>query len=563
MLKILTIHNIALIENLTLEFYDGLNILSGETGAGKSIIIDSLNFVLGERADRSLIRHGTDMAEVEAVFENISDDAENYLKEMGIEPEEVLIIRRKMTEGGKNECRINGRLVTLSVLKGLTELLVDIHGQHEHQSLLKVSTHIDMLDGFAGDMVLPLKNSVSDSYRRYSKIKSELKRFGNGEERARKIDILKFQIDEIKQAAIKEGEEEELLDRRKRARNTERIVSAVMGAVELLDGDDSVLSKLKTSQTLVNQVSEYDERLNGLSERLEAARIEIKDIALELEAVAEKINFDARSLEEIERRLEIVRSISRKYGGSVERVLKFLSDAETEYEELIHADEIVEKLSLDLIKEEKILVNELSKLTEARKEAAEALSNKITKELKDLGMGGSRFEVYFKDNGGDVLNNATANGADEVEFMISPNIGEPLKPLGKIISGGEMSRFMLALKNITCDVDGIGTMVFDEIDTGISGHIAEVVAMKLCSISRRRQVLAVTHLPQLSSMADHHYLISKFSDGVKTYTNVSLLEDSLPEIARLIGGSDYSGHAIPHARKMKEWADNYKKSLLV
>lgn len=563
MLAQLTIENIALIDKLELELKNGLNILSGETGAGKSIIIDSLNFVLGERADKSLIRYGTDHAIVQAVFEDyLNPSVSAYLDDIGVECEDVLIIRRKMSVDGKNECRINGRISTLSILKGLTELLVDIHGQHEHQSLLKSANHIKLLDDIGAAKIAKVKEDVANYHAEYISLKRELSRFGDESERERKLDILTFQIDEIEKADVKDGEEDELLQARKRIRNMEKILSALGEAKNTLDGYDSnsVSASIKNSSSLLGTISAYDDSIGPLIDRLDDAKIEIKDIADTLSDMLEKLDFDARSAEKIEERLEVVRNILHKYGGNFENLQRFYEDARKEAELLSGAAQTVEELQGRIETAKKNLEKSARKLTELRHEVANKFENDITRELKDLGMGGSTFKVDFVTT--DDVDQISANGADTIEFLFSANVGEPMKPLAKIISGGEMSRFMLAFKNIVAGVDGIGTMVFDEIDTGISGNISAVVSEKMCNISRDRQVIAVTHMPSLAAMADNHYLIAKSTENGKTLTHINLLEDDTDEVARLIGGNDYSQFAVPHAKEMKAWADRYKKSLV-
>lgn len=563
MLAQLTIENIALIDKLELELKNGLNILSGETGAGKSIIIDSLNFVLGERADKSLIRYGTDHAIVQAVFEDyLNPSVSAYLDDIGVECEDVLIIRRKMSVDGKNECRINGRISTLSILKGLTELLVDIHGQHEHQSLLKSANHIKLLDDIGAAKIVKVKEDVANYHAEYVSLKRELSRFGDESERERKLDILTFQIDEIEKADVKDGEEDELLQARKRIRNMEKILSALGEAKNTLDGYDSnsVSASIKNSSSLLGTISAYDDSIGPLIDRLDDAKIEIKDIADTLSDMLEKLDFDARSAEKIEERLEVVRNILHKYGGNFENLQRFYEDARKEAELLSGAAQTVEELQDRIETAKKNLEKSARKLTELRHEVANKFESDITRELKDLGMGGSTFKVDFVTT--DDVDQISANGADTIEFLFSANVGEPMKPLAKIISGGEMSRFMLAFKNIVAGVDGIGTMVFDEIDTGISGNISAVVSEKMCNISRDRQVIAVTHMPSLAAMADNHYLIAKSTKNGKTLTHINLLEDDTDEVARLIGGNDYSQFAVPHAKEMKAWADRYKKSLV-
>lgn len=563
MLAQLTIENIALIDKLELELKNGLNILSGETGAGKSIIIDSLNFVLGERADKSLIRYGTDHAIVQAVFDDyLNPSVSAYLDDIGVECEDVLIIRRKMSVDGKNECRINGRISTLSILKGLTELLVDIHGQHEHQSLLKSANHIKLLDDIGAAKITKVKEDVANYHAEYVSLKRELSRFGDESERERKLDILTFQIDEIEKADVKDGEEDELLQARKRIRNMEKILSALGEAKNTLDGYDSnsVSASIKNSSSLLGTISAYDDSIGPLIDRLDDAKIEIKDIADTLSDMLEKLDFDARSAEKIEERLEVVRNILHKYGGNFENLQRFYEDAKKEAELLSGAAQTVEELQDRIETAKKNLEKSARKLTELRHEVANKFESDITRELKDLGMGGSTFKVDFVTT--DDVDQISANGADTIEFLFSANVGEPMKPLAKIISGGEMSRFMLAFKNIVAGVDGIGTMVFDEIDTGISGNISAVVSEKMCNISRDRQVIAVTHMPSLAAMADNHYLIAKSTENGKTLTHINLLEDDTDEVARLIGGNDYSQFAVPHAKEMKAWADRYKKSLV-
>lgn len=562
MLCQLSIENIALIDKLSLELKDGLNILSGETGAGKSIIIDSLNFVLGERADKSLIRYGTDKASVEAVFEEyITPAVSSYLDDLGIETEDVLVIRRKMSIDGKNECRINGRISTLSTLKGLTELLVDIHGQHEHQSLLKSANHISLLDKLGEKNIEKLKTEVERDFKDYFSLKKEFARFGNSDERERKLDILTFQIDEIEKADVKDGEEDELLTARKRIRNMEKIISALEGAKNLLDGYDSqsVSASIKNSVSLLSTISSFDDDIQPIADRLDSCKVEITDISETLADMLEKLDFDSRSADKIEERLEVVRSILRKYGGSFESLQKFYDEAKKEANILANAAERVEELEIEIDKAAKKLLGSAKNLSLERRKVADKFEKDIMKELCDLGMSGSTFKVEMTTK--EDVDDISANGMDSVEFMISPNVGEPLKPLAKIISGGEMSRFMLAFKNILAGVDDIGTMVFDEIDTGISGNISQVVSEKMCNISRARQVIAVTHMPSLATMADNHYLISKSTENGKTLTHVDLLDDDTDEVARLIGGNDYSIYAVPHAKEMKANAQRYKNSL--
>ncbi|HRU84017.1 MAG TPA: DNA repair protein RecN [Eubacteriales bacterium] len=565
MLKTLTIKNIALIDDIGLELFSGLNILSGETGAGKSIIIDSLNFVLGERADRTLIRHSEKSASVEAVFVDfITPAVAGYLNDIGISDDDVLILRRVMTAEGKNECRINNRQVSLSTLKGLTALLADIHGQHEHQFLLNPDFHLELLDAYGRDAISPLKKAAARAYSHYKKLESEIASIGDSSERERKIDVLTYQIEEIKSASVKEGELDALLAERKRLQNLGVIGEGLGTAYDALNGASSYSALASLGQALNSllRVSAFDEEIAALAERLEGAKIELKDISKSLKDIAGNLEYDERKEAAIEERIQKIRAILKKYGGTAEAVNRFLASAEVELNFLQNAEERVAALGKELEAASEALVIALSRLTKARKAAAQSFEGDVTKELKDLGMGNSRFSVSFAEiSDDDVIKSAREDGCDSVEFLISPNIGEPLKPLAKIISGGEMSRFMLALKNITASLENIATMVFDEIDSGISGAMAEVVAQKLYNISAERQVVAVTHLPQLASMADASYLITKVVENGKTLTKLKVLDEAalVAEIARLSGGGDYSEFAEKHAKSMLAHAAEYKR----
>lgn len=560
MLKTLHIKNIALITDVTVELLDGLNILSGETGAGKSIVIDSLNFVLGERADKGLIRFGEDKAQVEAVFENyLTPNVGAFLDSQGIEAEEVLILRRKMTVSGKNECRINGNLVTLSVLKGLTELLCDIHGQHEHQSLLKTDNHLLLLDAYGGDKIASQKAKVAKIYSELKAYEKQLSAFGADDDRERRLDILSYQIEEIEKANLSDPEEEDnLLAERKKFRNAEKITSGLEESRQILDGYEqrSVIADLNTAKQLLAQISDYDDEIKEIVGRIESAKIELRDVSDTLEQLLDSNAFDERRLEWIENRLSVIRQVKKKYGATISDVTEFYDKIKAEHDMLANSAELVEELKENIAMASSKLEAECEKLSELRKSFAKKFEKDIFGELKDLGMGSSTFKVDFKPTA------PASSGSDKVEFLISPNVGEPLKELAKIISGGEMSRFMLALKNITARLDDIGTMVFDEIDTGISGNIAQVVAEKLYNIAYDRQVIAVTHLPQLASMADTHYLIEKTVSGGKTSTNLKLLsgDDEIREIARLVGGKEYSDYAALHATEMKKHALAYKEN---
>ena len=556
MIRSLCVKNIALIDECTLVFGDKLNVLSGETGSGKSVIIDSLAFALGARADKTLIRHGESVASVEAVFD-LSDSpaAKAKMLEMGLDVDDDTFIVYRMMSETRSDIRINGRAANAAMLKDITSLLVDILGQHEHQSLLTVSTHIDLLDKY-GEGLAPLKEGVFSLYSRYKEIEKSLSMYGNEAERLRKMDILKYQIDEISTAELKEGEEEALLATREKFRNAEKILNAVSVAKSAMDGDDafSVPSALYAAMSALRQVTSYDELLEKSYERIDSAYMEIKDILGDLESYADGFDYDGATADYVEKRVDLIRTMKRKYGGSVEDVLSALEKFKAEYDALEGASDEIEALTIEREKVYRLLLQKCEELSMARRASAASLRAEIERELAELGMKGSKFDVSFR-SGEAYLGES---GYDEAEFLISPNQGEPLKPLSKIISGGEMSRFMLALKVITAGLDGISTLVFDEVDAGISGKIGEVVAEKLMRVSKTRQVIAITHLPQLAAMSDDHYLIEKFTDGVRTRTTITPLDEAgvIGEVERLSAGVGEYGTL--HAKELRAKALSLK-----
>ena len=558
MLLSLSIRNIALIEECTLTLERGLNILSGETGAGKSIIIDALSFVLGSRADKSLIRYGATSATVEAVF---TVDASLYplMEEMGLEGEDTVVVKRTMTDS-RQDVKVNGAAFSLAMLRRLTASLVDIHGQHEHQSLLRTETHLDVLDRY-GNLQKELAE-VAEAYDAYRAVAKDLARFGDEAERARRLDTLAFQIEDITKVNPQEGEEEELLATRDKMRNAEKIVGGAAESLSLLDGDEGVgaLQALSLALSRLNSVSRYDKVLEDWADRLDSVKIEVDDVASGLRDYVESFDFDARYADRVERRVDELKRLKRKYGATVEEVLASLAQYQAEYDALLNAEAEIEKLTRRKDECTRLLYNACVRLSHARQQAARRFEADITAQLNDLAMKGTRFSVSFAPlpDVDDLADKVTKKGLDSVEFLISPNVGEPLKPLAKIASGGEMSRFMLALKNIIARLDNVDTLVFDEIDTGISGVVAHTVAKKLYNISRTKQVIAVTHLPQLASFADHHYLIEKSTVADKTRTDLILLsgESRVAEVARLAGSTTQAG--LQHALSLIAEAARYK-----
>lgn len=567
MLTQLDIQNIALIDKLSLEIAPGLNVLTGETGAGKSILIDSINAVLGERVSRELIRNGKEKAFIEAVFEYENNQIDNILEQSGIEAEDRnIIISREITLSGKNTCRINGRLVNVSVLKQIGELLLDIHGQHDNQSLLKTESHIELLDAFGGAAIEKVRQEYIELFNRYKSIKSRLQELaGDKGEMARRMDMLNFQIDEIESARIKNGEDESLNNQRQVLANSEKIMSSVLKAYELLnEGGDNGKSALYNSNRALQELSnilKYDAELVPVSEKLESVIYQLEDISQDLRAKSENAEFNPDALSSIDERLDILSRLKRKYGSTLEEVLDFLEKSRREYEELQQSESLIEELNGELSSSVSKLAESAEKLHLERKRAAQVLEKNITVELENLEMKNAGFKVELAyDEGG---RHFTKNGLDSAEFLISSNVGEPLKPLSKIASGGEMSRIMLAIKTILANVDAIPTLIFDEIDTGISGKAAQKVGEKLSYISKTHQVLCVTHLSQLACMADSHLLIEKNSDNENTFTTVRYLDKKgrIEEIARIIGGSDITSLALKHAEELINSANDFKKHI--
>lgn len=561
MLSKLFVQNIALIEKLELNLNNGLNILTGETGAGKSIIIDSINFVLGERADKTLIRHGSDYAIVEAVFdEYLTDEIKYYLNDIGIECEEILIIKRKMTIDNKNECRINNQVVTLNTLKGLTQLLVDVYGQHQHQSLLNVKEHINFIDSIGKlEIKIPLEK-YQEALSEYSNIYNQLKEYGDINERNEKFSKLKTIIEEIETLDLKENEYEELLAQREKMKNVTEIAEKLNNAKNFLDNSEySISHQLKMATQAISSITSYDNELEEIYNRLDSAKIELDDLIEMLEGNLNSLDFNEFEYDRLETRIEEIKRVFKKYANGYSKLNEYINNIKIEYDNLDNADFNINVLTEKLKKLEIIVKEKADILYKARVKVTKTFEENILKHLSDLGMGSTKFkvEIHHLEN----IELYKKNGADEVEFLIAPNAGEPLKPLSKIISGGEMSRFMLAVKNISSATDHIVTMIFDEIDTGISGVISQKVAEKMCNISRHKQVIAITHLPQLASMADYHYFIEKYEKDNKTFTKIELLMEPERELARVLGNTANSETAIIHAKELLKYAKEYKAKL--
>ncbi len=555
MLTELYVNNIALIKELTVDFTAGLNCLSGETGSGKSIIIDSLSFVLGDRADKSLIKSGEEKALVQAVFElEDSSVARNALSENGFEPEEgKVIISRMMSVGGKSEIRINGRLTTLNVLRNVAAFLIDIFGQSEHLNLLRRESHLGVIDGYR---TCPLLPRLNQEYAKLCKVLAELKTYGGDQaQRARTTDLLNYQINEIESADLTVGEEEKLSDERLAIVNAEKIKENISSALNALTGELSAFDRISEALGECRSAMRFDSSLESLYGRIESLNFEINDIGGELETYIENNEFNEDRLAEVEERLTLIRNLKRKYGNSVEEVLAFCENARSELSALENASEAIEKLENEkraLLEKMYLIAKDIS---DFRKESATLFCKEVENELKDLGMENAVFSAEFNEvpDFETYASSVSANGFDKAEFFMSANKGEPLKPLIKVISGGEMSRFMLAVKSISARIEGVAIMVFDEIDTGISGEMALKVAKKLKKISSTVQCVVITHLPQLAAMADANFLISKSVVDEKTQTFIKRLdsEEKIKEVARLCGG-ERGEHSLLYAKELIE-----------
>ncbi len=562
MLKELNIKNFAIIDQLRVEFGPGLNVLTGETGAGKSIVVDALNLALGERASADLIRTGCREAVVEAAFElngRGTSEAAAFLAEQGFEmnPGEDLIVRRVLAASGKNKVYINGSLANLTALSALGASLADIHGQHEHQSLLSLERQMDMLDSFGS--LGALRNSLSETYHRLQEVRKELAELEAGErDRAQREDMLRFQKNEIEAAMLKPGEDIELAQEQKILANSEKLAGISRAADEALySSDNSVLSGLKKAMISLREIVAIDNRMAPVLELCEAGKAQIEEAAREVSGYADRVEFDPARLEHTGDRLDLIQKLKRKYGSTVEEIVAFGKKASDDLERMERSTEEIDRLKKEIQSIKAVLTSRAQELTKKRNAAARELEKKVESELGHLGMKKTAFTIKInREPGDDTLdgNKLGPRGADRIEFLISPNPGEEPKPLAKIASGGELSRIMLALKAILIEGDSIPTLVFDEVDAGIGGAVAEEVGKKLKRVAARRQVFCITHLPQIASMATSHYGVAKSVKKERTSTEVRLLEkkDRIDEIARMLGGKTITEATLRNAEEMIE-----------
>ncbi len=567
MLQYLSIKNVAVIERVEIEFSEGLNILTGETGAGKSIVIDSVNLALGERADKNLIRTGAEKAIVEGVFDlSNSPLSKALLKGYFDIDDNELVVLRELSANGRNVCKINGNIATLAQLKAITASLVDIHGQHQHQSLLDEANHIKVVDGYCGEKLLRLKDLYSQKYKDYIDTKEEIEAMQLNElERQRQIEMYQFQVREIDEANLRENEDVYLREQRLILVNSEDIKRCIDNAHFALSGgeeNESVNSLLQTAAENITALSELDKSHGNLASRLEQAIIELEDITDEIRDLERSFDFNLNDLEEIENRLSLLKRLSRKYGADVNEIIEYRKQIG---ERLLVLDE--HEIILDeLSRKEKTLYNQsleyALQISDMRKNTSEELKVKILDQLSDLGMENSQFETNFKtlvDEKGNYL--LGKNGVDSVKFMISTNLGEAIKPLHGVVSGGELSRIMLVLKSITAQIDDIDTLIFDEIDTGISGEMSRVVGEKMAIIASKRQVICVTHSAQIAALSDNHLFISKKIEDNSTKTIIDKLDtdEKYKEISRLVGGTTMSSLSDEHAKQIIHYSNEFKQ----
>ncbi len=561
MLELLHIENIAVIEKADIEFERGLNVLTGETGAGKSIVIDSLGAVLGLRVSKDIVRAGESRGTVTASFSG--EDASGWCAENGVDFEDELIIMRRISADGKNQCRVNGCPVSVAQLKELGSMLLDIHGQNDGQRLLDENSHRQYLDGFGG--LEPDVETYRAVYRNFRDVKEELDRLSMDEgEKERKADILKFQIDELERANIKPGETAEKTARRELLRNSVKLTDAVENAFRAMYGGEDyegAASLIGDAAGEIQSASRYTDTLSELGKNLEDLRYTAEDIAEQLRDFRESLDYSPEELDELENRLDGLKKLSRKYGDTEEEMLLFLDRAKGELEDIEYSAEKVEKLTAELDKCRAAAEVSAEKLSAKRKTAAGKLEKRIKAELESLNMPGVRFAVEFSPvPGPDGFN---AAGSDEVRFLMSANAGQNMGRISRIASGGELSRIMLAMKSVLAENDSVGSMVFDEIDTGVSGVAAQRVGEKLCKLSAEKQVICVTHLPQIAAMADAHFEILKRVEGGGTFTQVTKLDENgrIREIARLTGGDNITETTLKSAAEQVEAAEEYKRKL--
>ena len=546
MLRLLHIENIAVIEQADILFEDGFNVMTGETGAGKSIVIDAISAILGERAYRDMIRTGMNKASVRAVFDRVPKL--DWFSENDIPYEDEITVQREIFLDGKNLCKVNGLPVSVSVLKKLGLQLINIHGQHDSAALFDENYHLSFLDDYACNE--QLLEEYGEKYRAMQSLKHEIEHLSMDEgEKLRRMETLKYQIDEISRAELTIGEDEALESKRKLAQNAEKLADGLQDAALGLDGDDDTegaAAMLAQAERALSKIARYDESLSQIHDLVADLMYQAQDAAEQVKDKIYSLSYSADELERIEERLDTIHRLRRKYGATCEDILAYLERAKKELDEIEFADERMAQLQRKLQKAEQEACAMAQRLREARKQASVTLTERVLKELSDLDMKKVQFACQFTET------ELSQNGADAVAFYMSANLGEALKPLNKVASGGELARIMLAMKNVLAERDHVPTLIFDEVDTGVSGRAAQHVAEKLRAVSKNKQVLCVTHLPQLAALADTHFLIEKSEHDGRTFTAVTPLdfEGRKRELARIIGGSSITETTLQSAAEM-------------
>ncbi len=546
MLQVLHIENIAVIEQADIGFDRGFNVLTGETGAGKSIVIDAISAIIGERAYRDMIRTGTEKASVQAVFSDVPEFP--WFEENGVEYEKETVIQREIFLDGRNVCRVNGALVSVSVLRKLGRQLIDIHGQHDSASLFDENNHLQFLDDFAANE--ELRVSYKEKYDAVCALRREIDRISMDEgEKLRRMETLRYQIAEIEKAELEIGEDTVLEERRKLLQNSEKLSDGIETAAQALyggDDSDGAVALLQEAEREIARLSRYTDTYSSVQEKLADLMYQVQDVAEEIRSARDDLSYSPQELDRIEERLDTIHRLRKKYGATCEDILSYMEKAKNELDEIEFADDHLEKLKKKLQKTEAEAWSAADMLTQNRKERAKKMAEAICSELAQLDMPKVQFSCEF------TKTELTPTGADNVAFYMSANAGEALKPMSKVASGGELARIMLAMKNVQAEKDRIDTLIFDEVDTGVSGRAAQKVAEKLRSVSVNKQVLCVTHLPQLAALANTHLLIAKEERNGRTYTTVTPLDKAgrTRELARIIGGADITETTLKSAEEM-------------
>jgi DNA repair protein RecN (Recombination protein N) len=557
----LHVKNFAIIDELEVYFKDHLNILTGETGAGKSIIIGSINAALGAKVSKDILRSGADYALIELVFETKDEGIQRTMEEMDLPWEDGMIIVSRKIKAGKSIFKINGETVTIATVSFIAGLLIDIHGQHEHQSLLHKAKHLEIVDRFAKDEIGTLKEELEQSYHLYSRLKQEYEdAIIDEDRRLREISFLEYEVNEIQNAQLVLGEDEELEAAYKKLSNANTIAEG-MQAVHQLTGYEASAAGDTMGRALkqLMKIVEYDERLQGILNQATDIENLLNDFNKDLSQYISDMDNPEEELDEVAKRLDLINHLKSKYGGSIDHIIKYKEECEIKLEKYQDYDAYLRKLKASLKDAEEQLKELCERLSKIRKKEAKTLTKEIREALISLNFLDVRFEMIFEQN-----KNYTSNGYDDAEFIISTNPGEPLRPLAKVASGGELSRIMLGIKSILAQKDDIATMIFDEIDTGISGRTAQKVSEQLAKIAKHHQIICITHLAQIAAMADSHYRIEKNTDGHSTQTQIKELskEESIEELSRILGGAEITERVIESAKEMKELANSAKKHML-